>query len=145
MKRPKHLGGWSAITGDARIPVGTGQIKGCVVTDGASLRFVCGAVEWVIASGRGQLDFDFYSPEAGELVLVADHVDAKSSAQLTSWGPVPQPEGWIGGESFVQLEPKARDEVPEAVKEMMARMEANAARRERALMAEIQRIKGGGG
>lgn len=143
MKRPKHLGAWSSVTGDARVDVGAGQVKGVVVTDGASLRFVCGAVEWVLASGRGQFEFDFYSPEAGHLALVADHADAKSSVLLSAWGPVPQPEGWTEGESFVQLEPKSADDVPQAVRDMMARMEANQRRREATLLAEIQRMRGG--
>lgn len=143
MKTPKHLGAWSAIVGSATIPVGSGQIKGVIVTDGASLRFRSGEVEWVIASGRGNLAFDFYSPGEGELRLVADGPEVRSSAMLSSWGPVPQPEGWLESESFVQLEPKAADDVPQAVRDMMARMEANQRRREATLLAEIQRMRGG--
>lgn len=144
MKLTKHIGAVTALRGDARLGIEAGQCKGVCVTDGASIRFVNeGGQEWVVASGRGSLAFDFYAPEPGELRVLSDHADGLTSVQLASWGPVPAAEGWIEGESFVQLEPKAADDIPQAVRDMMARMEVNARRREDALRAELERVRQG--
>lgn len=141
MRNLKDIGAWIGRSGSFSVAVPARQVRGIIVTDGASLRAVVDGSTIVLASGRGKFDLDFVFPMEGELQVVADHADVETAVHLSGWGPREPVLGWTEGESFTQLELKEPSDVPSPIRAMMERMQANAIKREMQLRAEIESLK----
>lgn len=145
MRISKNVMGWLYQRGSFDLELDSRHVRGQVVTEGASVFVVAPEAEYeqtvfLIGSGRGHLNLDVWVPEGAVLRVAADKPTFQSGIYLSQLVRV-QPPGWCDGESYVQLDVKARDAVPADIQALIDRQNINALRREAALRAEIEKLK----
>lgn len=141
MKLQRDLAAWICRNGNFQLPLPSPQVKGFIITDGASVSIETDGYAALICSGRGRFDLDFVLNQPGQLVVQADNPKDRTSVHLVGWGPADQPIGFLGTESYVQLDAKSRNAIPPEVQRMFDLMNQNAARRENALIEQLQRAQ----
>lgn len=137
----KDLRSWVSRRGILEIEVQEGQVAGCVISDGCSVRFLDEDVQFMLASGRGVLEFNIHAPRPGVLVMVPDQEDGLVSAYFRDWGRVVEQPGFHRAPSYAQLEPKTPGAVPKEVRDLIEKSARSALYREAALRAEIERLR----
>lgn len=142
MKTQRDLAAWVSRKGDFRLPLPSPQVKGFLITDGASVSVDCDEGGILVASGRGFFSLDYVVNFRGELVVDADKPNCRTSVHLVGWGPAEQVAGFLGTESFVQLDAKSRNTVPPEIQAMFDLMQRNSLRREAVLRAELEKARG---
>lgn len=145
MKIQRDLQAWVSRKGTFRLLLPSPQVKGFVVTDGASISVEVDGEQYLVASGRGSFTLDLVVSRPGELVVEADKASGSSSVHLLGWGPTDQPAGFLDTPSFVQLDAKSRNAIPADVQAMFDLMQRNALLRENALRSQLEKFRSSGG
>lgn len=136
---------WIGIVGDHTLDcsvVGTQRLEVDIVTEGCSLIYFDGDNEegLLLSSSFGAVSVVVVVSGDFKLLVRGDRENARTAVRLPAW--LSHEAGWSDGPSLTQLDLKKPDDIPPAIRHMMDTMQSNALRREAALRAEIERLRG---